>query len=506
MQYRLFSVLSCLISLTAMAEEVEAEATATLPTAIPAEEGKKEGTTPPAVVAAEKEWESWAKRIRKNLGPEDSAVGFGETGLGISSNPAAVNIFTGTGKLGSLFGARPSTGVRLGGMYIADGNAVLAGGISHQVTGNSLLVLSLSMDFEKMSYWKGGLFGMEFLQFNGMPTDTYAGVFPSYNSLPGQPPLDRSELYQLWYRQSLLDDRLIFRIGKTVPTYDFNNVLRPVPTRDESLSIPSVSGLIYTPIFVNPTMLGVMPGYYNSAYGLTINAAPWEDYYFSYGVYDGNLANGVQTGLTGPHFNGYYFQVAEAGMAWGIGPWHKPGMSAVGGWYQTGCLSAVCKAPPVCCDEEPECPPCPDCPPACPSCEPEPVCKIQEQGTGGIYIFGSQRLWLRHPEVDNSGVSAFYQAGVNFSQTLPFQEYLGLGATAYGLTRPNDSMGIGMAWSWMNKHTFNRPSQLMFQAYYQGNISSTVYLQPVISYIPTPSLGADIPQTWAVTLRLIALF
>jgi hypothetical protein len=40
----------------------------------------------------------------------------------------------------------------------------------------------------------------------------------------------------------------VVRIGKTVPTYDFGNVVRPVPVQDLALRIPAVSGLLYTPI------------------------------------------------------------------------------------------------------------------------------------------------------------------------------------------------------------------------------------------------------------------
>jgi carbohydrate-selective porin OprB len=32
-------------------------------------------------------------------------------------------------------------------------------------------------------------------------------------ALPGPEPLNRSELYQLWYRQTFLEDRFVFRIG-----------------------------------------------------------------------------------------------------------------------------------------------------------------------------------------------------------------------------------------------------------------------------------------------------
>ena len=99
--------------------------------------------------------------------------------------------------------------------------------------------------------------------------------------MPGPPPLHRSELYQLWWRQELFDGKLILRVGKMVPTADFNNVLRPVPMQDQSLFIPSVSGLLFTPVFVNPTLLGVMPGYYNSACGVTTTFAPTKNFYFS---------------------------------------------------------------------------------------------------------------------------------------------------------------------------------------------------------------------------------
>jgi porin len=96
-----------------------------------------------------------------------------------------------------------------------------------------------------------------------------------------------------------------------VPTYDCSNVARPVPTQDEALQIPAVTGLLYSPVFVNPTLLGATGGYYNSVCGFTLTVAPTRNSYLNYGFYDGNVALGVQTGLTGPHFNGYYFNILE---------------------------------------------------------------------------------------------------------------------------------------------------------------------------------------------------
>lgn len=87
------------------------------------------------------------------------------------------------------------------------------------------MIVGANLDAEKLSGWKGASFGIQFLQFNGEQTNRQAGSVQGYNSLPGAEPLNRSELYQLWYRQSLFDDKLTFRIGKMIPKFDFAYLL-----------------------------------------------------------------------------------------------------------------------------------------------------------------------------------------------------------------------------------------------------------------------------------------
>lgn len=36
-------------------------------------------------------------------------------------------------------------------------------------------------------------------------------------------------------------------------------------------------------------------------------------------------------------------------------------------------------------------------------------------GVVGVFLFGAQRLWFRHPGVDNSGIGGFYRFGANNS-------------------------------------------------------------------------------------------
>ena len=125
-------------------------------------------------------------------------------------------------------------GLRLGGVWLADTNGLISGGAQPgKWSWNSALIVGADFDAGKTHrLGTGASFGIQFLQFNGEDTNGQAGSVQGYNSLPGPPPLERSELYQVWYRQSLFDGRVIFRIGKVVPTFDFNNVARPVPTQD----------------------------------------------------------------------------------------------------------------------------------------------------------------------------------------------------------------------------------------------------------------------------------
>jgi porin len=401
----------------------------------------------------------------------------------ISGDPGAVNVKPGLGLLGRVLGFGPDSGVFIGALWSGDADYLFGGGVHPRSWDlNSLVVVGLDLDFEKLIGLPGSEFGATFLQFDGQASNADAGVVTGYDGLTGPPPLDRSELYQLWWRQRLFDDKLSVRFGKVVPTYDFNNVARPVPVQDGSLSIPAVTGLIYTPIFVNPTILGALPGYYNSAYGITTTFTPVRNWYISYGIYDGNLARGHQTGIdVTPEFSGYYFQIGEVGTAWLLGPEGLPGSIGLGGWGQTGKLTAGSGNQ-----------------------------SVQQDGTEGFYAVGSQRIWLRHAGADNSGVSGFLQFGINDSATMLASKYFGLGLTGFGLVphRPADSIGTGSAWSWLNRLPGSgfRSNELILQAYYQAHVVGGIFLQPTLSYVPNPGRSTALHSATALTLQSTVLF
>jgi porin len=410
--------------------------------------------------------------------PERLAAAQPTTYEAVSGNPAATTFSTGTGLLGHLLGLRDEWGVKLGGIWLADTNLLAAGGAQPGGwTNNSALFISLAIDAEKLVDWRGAAFGFQFLQVNGANTNGEAGSVPGYNGIVGLQPFQRTELYEAWYEQKLFEDTLKVRVGRVTPASDFNNVLRPITLKDLNQNIPALSGLLYATVFANGSMIRALPGYYNPGDGVTVNFTPTSNSYLNAGVYNGNLARGIQTGLNPPLFNGYYFAISEIGVDWLLGEGQHPGVFAIGLWRQTGLLGTPNG--------------------------------ITQDGTGGFYLFGSQRIAHGFNEqVPSSSLSFFYQFGVNDSQTLPINQYYGAGVTAFGVIgdRAQDSMGMGMGLSRLNPHLFARPSELMFQTYYQAHLFAATFLQPTITYIPTPGASATTPSALALTMRLTVLF
>ncbi len=123
----------------------------------------------------------------------------GEAPQAVSGNPAAESIVPGNAWLIGLIPGRPlgEIGLRLGGVWLADTNGLISGGAQPgKWSWNSALIVGADLDAEKLVGWTGASFGIQFLQFNGEDTNSQAGSVQGYNSLPGPPPLDRSELYQ----------------------------------------------------------------------------------------------------------------------------------------------------------------------------------------------------------------------------------------------------------------------------------------------------------------------
>lgn len=395
----------------------------------------------------------------------------------VTGNPAATDLLPGSGWLGDQIGLNHS-GWRVSGLNMTNVNGQLTGGtIPGQWTSSNLTLCGLTMDTEESLGFPGGRFGTQFLYFTGSPVNAFAGSVMGYDSLEAGPPRTRTQLYELWYKQDLFEEKLAIRIGKSIPTAGFNNVSRPVQLSDADLNVAAVSSAILAPLYVSPTQIGIMPGYYNSATGIVATFAPNNQLSAQYGLFDGNLAAGRQTGLAGPEFNSYKLHLAEVGANWVLGTEEKPGKFGLGYWRQTGRLEA-------------------------------PSGSVQ--GAEGGYFFASQRLYYEQPGESNEGLVAFFQFAATDTPVVQTHRYFGFGLTYIGLIpcRNSDSAGFALAYGKMNDDPIlNLASrEVICSSYYQYQVSRNFFFQPNLTYIHSPAASPGLDDVFATSFLAIVLF
>lgn len=425
--------------------------------------------------------------------------------MNLAANPRAMSGLFYSGLLQQALGLSPDLPVKVGGIVDFGGNWLASGGLKPKsVTGDFVLGLGVDIDMARLINSPGAEFYAGFLEYQGGMSNQQAGSVQLYDNLGVQTEFSRQELYELWWRQKLFGDKLIIKIGKINATGEFNQVLISAPIPQANLGEWTISDLLYAPSGLNPTLFGRLPSYPNPAWGAIISVLPSNAFYASYGIFDGNGARGVQTGIrVWPDFNAYKFQIGEVGYAWRLADEGKPGRFGAGVWGQTGTLSTGNL-----------------------SFEHGVVNGVvTEKGATGFYAFASQRLWYLNPGADPRGLVGFLQFGYTNSQATSVTRYVGGGLTALGLVpgRPGDSAGVGLAWSTLNPGAYAgsiffpdvpanytattlRQSELMLQTNYQLNlISGKLAVQAAYTAIPTPGYRPNIPWANIFTLRLVVV-
>ena len=406
--------------------------------------------------------------------------------VGLSGNPINALQFMGTGQLGQWLGLPADGALRIGGVAVGTSTPQISGGSDKAaLSWAGFVALELSLDLEKVIGWNGAKLSLAGLQYNVQPVNQRAGSVQGVNSVAAVGPNNRTELYNYLFSQNLFEGQFQLIAGKLIPTISFGNATAPDQSaQNENYAVPSLSGLSYTPVFVVPTMLGRIPGYPDSALGVTTTVAPNVfngRTYVSAGVFDGRLGAGeAWTGLVTPSLKGPLFSVVQVGTAWRLGQRQAPGQTFIGGWHQSGPLGSPGG--------------------------------LSETLAGGVYGQVSQRLASFRYGKDSSGLNIFVQAGWSPSVTNLINSSIGGGLTVLApfASRPKDSYGFGLSWARLNDRTeagygFNS-SELMLQAYAQFHLVENLFLQPVITTLPIVGITGGSAPSVSVTLQLTALF
>ncbi|MBM3890997.1 MAG: hypothetical protein FJ388_17940, partial [Verrucomicrobia bacterium] len=109
--------------------------------------------------------------------------------------------------------------------YTGEFLANTSGGVRQGALYQRLLKTLLDFDLEKMTGWKGGSFRVSGLWIHGTEPNSRGDIAgmtgTAYVEISGISAFDTYRLYELWFEQKFLDDKLSIRVGQLALDEEF---------------------------------------------------------------------------------------------------------------------------------------------------------------------------------------------------------------------------------------------------------------------------------------------
>ncbi len=312
------------------------------------------------------------------------------------------------------------------------------------------LDVSVTLDDKKAFGWNGGTEFIRFKNHLGEHGGDYVGDAQGFSNIDDVP---RNHLYELWFEQKLLTDRLRFKAGKI----DANTEFAVVQTAGDFLN----SSMGYS-----PTILA-LPTYPEPQLGLNVFVHPQQHYQISAGLF--------RTAGDGDMF------IVEGGRDWRLGDRELAGRSSFGVWRLTG--------PVACFDGD------------------------HLAGTQGFYMVAEQSLWSRkRPEpAGEEKLSAFLQYGHANAEVSRFTHHLGGGIVLESpfAARPHDAIGLAATSGRFTDDPnagFEENAELAVELYYKISVKRHISLVPDLEFIHNPGGLRSQRDALVLTPRLSIAF
>lgn len=385
----------------------------------------------------------------------------------------------GRGLSGGWFGAREALearGIEFDASLTFDWIGNLAGGFVEGSRTPYLVDLQLSLDLGPLIGWKGGeVFALGQIQRGSNASASLVGDLQGFDNI--ETPSGISQLSQLWFRQTLLEERLAFKVGKLDFLSDF-------------ASPPASQGFINSgmnsPITINPM---AAPTYPNQAFGVVLQGRPLDWLGLGAGIYDGSNppALGALPSGTGPSGPGTffdneagYFVIGELDLNWSLEG--LPGVLGLGGWGHTGSF--------------------------------ERFDGRDRRGAQGAYASLQQTLWLAdRSDLEAPSLSLWLTGSIAPESLDPVAWSVAGGILWNGPIpgRPEDALGVGVAYAAASTAAgspFTGRGELAVEAYYRIAVTPWLSVQPDLQVIATPGAGAsgDLGTAVVGILRVIVDF
>lgn len=362
-------------------------------------------------------------------------------------------------------------GVTLGGSYTVEFSGTVSGGVRRRFDFRNLLTIDLSVDLDDAIGWSGASAFLQYLSVNpeggaqGGSND--ACDIQGYTNIESRRHMDA--IYELWFQQELLENRLRFKAGK----FDANS---------EFAFVDAAGDFANSSAGFSPTILA-LPTYPESATGLglfgTVVKTDRLALELSYGFFDGATAvDGVETGRRGPStiFNSDlsddYFHIAQGSLSredGGSEGFWRTGRASLGAWYHDGTLERFDGG--------------------------------MESGTGGVYATLEQRVWASGDRF----VDAMGQVGWADDAVAEIGWHAGLGVVCGGCipAREQDRMGVYATLAVLSDEsgTGFDGDELAIDAFYRFELPVATFVQPEVQYIINPSGNPDLDAALVLGIR-----
>lgn len=386
----------------------------------------------------------------------------------------------------------------------------VTGGIKRGVVYNGLTELGVELDTGKMGLWQGGLLVMSALQIHGRgPSANLVGN--AFHPVATTEATRATRLYDLYYEQSLFDERLSIRVGQFRADSEFIlSQYGPVDEDDDGLPLASATELFMNGTFGFPAIAASGlpqggPAYPMGALGVRVKVRPTDNFTVLAAVFNGLTAgrgsiNPQELNANGARFpigDGYTaFLEAQYAINQGrFGP-GLPGMYRIGAWYNNYGVddlrydnSGLSLADPAS-NGNP----------------------YRYRSTYGFYIGGDQMIWRPEGEGKDKGIGVFARVMGGPGDRNPLSFYVNGGVTWKGMIpgRDDDVFGLGFAYAkvgaaargydsdtaFFNPGNFSpiRSHETVIEATYAFQATPWWIIKPDIQYVIRPGGGVPNPN------------
>ena len=427
-------------------------------------------------------WSAFASCTALAAGSSDALPQAPEADLSIQAQPT--NQWTGLATrqtlLGDIGGLRPWIGKYGATFTMTETSEYLAnlrGGLARGGAYDGLTTATLAIDTQKAFGLPGGTFNVSGLQIHGRNLSQYN--LGTLNTASGIEADDTTRLWELWYQQSILPDRVDFKVGQQ--------------SLDQEFMVSS-----YANTFVN-TMFGWAgvpsydmpsggPAYPLSALGVRVRGKITPSLTALAGVFDGNPAPGVgdsqRLNGSGTNFNlhngALYIgelqyainQPSEGQMDYGgakpLGG--LPGTYKVGLWYNNERFA-------------------------------DQRTNATHKGDYSLYAVADQMVWRPNPDEPRSiGVFARVMGAPGDRNLVSVSANVGVVMKAPFKGRDDDSIGLGLAYIKVGSHAAAldadngnvvRGSETALEATYQCQVTPWWVLQGDAQYTFNAGAGQN---------------